>query len=667
MSSPSLPTPQSPLSDYTVFDYTAFNARTETVKDLSINYPLFSVRIDYNVAFNATTSADRELKAIIKMRNATSIPLYGLDIALNKTDHIYVNYVNGSDSDSTIEGGCPYYAGMIIQVLYDGTKWTVRDYNNASNVFASVASSNFTLRAIEASGENDSTTAGYAEVATDIETLQAVPISAKGASFLVNYTYNSTQELCSEVYGNSGNSLNYTGQVFWICSDNLLAYFALKQYDENVSNTIGGKLKNYTKTYSLTNDSSGLPISYKHEPILGDVLPLGMPLNPGNNTNGPFHYYELENGSSYVLVTEVNNETPWTTWVSYADELAWQGMSYINQNKTAEALAFYNSMMSLWDGYGFADAAYSNSSVPQYGHYEAYKLALAIILRQRLGLPKPMQEYEMDDILLVCQQPDGGIATGYDRHLSTTGHVENTETTALVVIANVTKLPVAPTISVLSPQDKTYNIKKIPLTFAVNEVTSWVGYSLDETQNFTVAGNTTLPALNDGLHRIVVYANDTAGNMGSSDAAYFTIDTTPPNISNVIQTPLKDNVTWQDEVGVNATVTDALSGVEKVTMAYAYANSSGTWIEFVKMTGTEGNVWNATIPPLPFGTNVTYTITAEDNADNSITTREIGYPVISEFPSLIILCLFTITTLITAIGYRKKRFRTFINRLRYGA
>jgi len=318
---------------------------------------------------------------------------------------------------------------MIIQVLYDGTNWTARDYNNASNVFASVVCASFTLRAIEASGENDSTTAGYATV--EVVNI-SVPVSLNAAHYLLNYTYNSTLGLCSEVYGNSGNSLNYAGQVFWICSDNLLAYYALKQYDENVSNRIADTLRAYAKIYSFPTDSNGLPISYKHEAILGDVLPLGMPCNPGNNANGPFYYYELKNESSIVIGTEVNNGTSWNTWVSYADELAWQGLSFMNQNRTAEALACYNSMMSLWDGHGFAD---TNAQLN--GYYETYKLALAIILRQRLNLPKPYQESTMEDILAACQGSDGGIATGYNKNWSTSGHIENTETTALVVIANV--------------------------------------------------------------------------------------------------------------------------------------------------------------------------------------------------------------------------------------
>jgi hypothetical protein len=213
-----------------------------------------------------------------------------------------------------------------------------------------------------------------------------------------------------------------------------------------------------------------------------------------------------------------------------------------------------------------------------------------------------------------------------------------------------------PIISILSPENKTYPVNNVSLTFTVNEPTDWIGYSLNEATNVTITENTTLTDLSLGSHNIIAYANDTAGFMGASDRVYFTIDDiTPPNITDVCQIPHKDNVQPEDEVKVNATVIDDLSGVKQVTLNFT--NGNGTWIT-VDMTIFEGNVWNATLPAFPYCTNVTYVIIAEDAVNNTITTEEMGheyqYPVVPEFPSAMIMLLFTIATLLAVLLYKRK-------------
>ncbi len=87
-----------------------------------------------------------------------------------------------------------------------------------------------------------------------------------------------------------------------------------------------------------------------------------------------------------------------------------------------------------------------------------------------------------------------------------------------------------PFVSILSPENRAYPAKEVSLTFVLNDDISWIGYSLDNQMNVTTGDNATLVDLSDGIHTIVVYANDTAGNMGSSDTVYFIIDTISPNI-----------------------------------------------------------------------------------------------------------------------------------------
>jgi len=80
-----------------------------------------------------------------------------------------------------------------------------------------------------------------------------------------------------------------------------------------------------------------------------------------------------------------------------------------------------------------------------------------------------------------------------------------------------------PVVCILSPENLTYTTSSIPLIFTVNERTFSIGYSLDYLENVTIAGNTTLTDLSNGSHSIIVYANDTSGNTGSSNRVYFTV------------------------------------------------------------------------------------------------------------------------------------------------
>jgi len=82
-----------------------------------------------------------------------------------------------------------------------------------------------------------------------------------------------------------------------------------------------------------------------------------------------------------------------------------------------------------------------------------------------------------------------------------------------------------PTLSILSPENKTYAANDVLLNFTLSEPTSWIGYSLDGQTNVTVGGNTTLAGLSDGSHTLTVYAKDMAGNAGTSERVCFSIDT----------------------------------------------------------------------------------------------------------------------------------------------
>ena len=78
-------------------------------------------------------------------------------------------------------------------------------------------------------------------------------------------------------------------------------------------------------------------------------------------------------------------------------------------------------------------------------------------------------------------------------------------------------------IEVTSPRSQTYNASSVSLFFIVNKPALWTGYCLDGQDNVTISGNAPLTGLQNGVHRLVVYSNDTLGNMGASATIAFNV------------------------------------------------------------------------------------------------------------------------------------------------
>jgi hypothetical protein len=213
------------------------------------------------------------------------------------------------------------------------------------------------------------------------------------------------------------------------------------------------------------------------------------------------------------------------------------------------------------------------------------------------------------------------------------------------------------TIQIISPENKIYATDSIPLIFTINKAVLWIGYALDGQENVTISGNITLTNLADGEHDVVVYAKDICSKISVSNKVFFGVDTTPPDITDVSQIPDAENVFDEDIVEVNATVTDNFSGVKQVLLNYTIGN--GTWI-IVNMTNLQENVWSGTISGFEYCTWVNYTITAEDNVGNMITTLEVygyqfRYHVIPEFSPILAFPMLAAAAMLTALFIRRKR------------
>jgi N-acetylneuraminic acid mutarotase len=87
-----------------------------------------------------------------------------------------------------------------------------------------------------------------------------------------------------------------------------------------------------------------------------------------------------------------------------------------------------------------------------------------------------------------------------------------------------------PIIEILFPENKTYDSTDIKSVFTVDEQVVSINYSLDDGEEVSVTGNVTLPVLSEGSHKLIFYATDNVGNVGSSDTVFFNIQLFPTTL-----------------------------------------------------------------------------------------------------------------------------------------
>ncbi len=186
---------------------------------------------------------------------------------------------------------------------------------------------------------------------------------------------------------------------------------------------------------------------------------------------------------------------------------------------------------------------------------------------------------------------------------------------------------VAPRVQITSPENKSYS--SVSLMFTVNRGTQWMGYSLDNLANVTVNAETHLFNLSQGAHNIIIYANDSLGNMGVSNTVFFSLDTLPPNIKMILpQNQSYDSSDVQLTFALSESVTNlaySLDGQENVTI-----------------------IGNVTLPALSNGSHK-LTLYATDETGNL--AEKTVYFNIAPFPIIAVAAASAIVIIALAGGY----------------
>jgi hypothetical protein len=103
---------------------------------------------------------------------------------------------------------------------------------------------------------------------------------------------------------------------------------------------------------------------------------------------------------------------------------------------------------------------------------------------------------------------------------------------------NFTIDTIEPNVSLLSPENRVYNMSDLSLNFTVNEPVSQVSYSLDGQTNVIIIGNATLVSLPYGEHNVLVYATDNAGNIGSKTINFTIMEPPEPFPTTIVLTSI---------------------------------------------------------------------------------------------------------------------------------
>lgn len=97
-------------------------------------------------------------------------------------------------------------------------------------------------------------------------------------------------------------------------------------------------------------------------------------------------------------------------------------------------------------------------------------------------------------------------------------------------------LVTAPAIT-LTQETKNYQSGTIPIELVVSEPSS-IRYSMDNANNITINGNTTLTNVSKGNHNLTIYATNHAGECCASNTVKFNVENQIENVNNLLDNPL---------------------------------------------------------------------------------------------------------------------------------
>ncbi len=196
-----------------------------------------------------------------------------------------------------------------------------------------------------------------------------------------------------------------------------------------------------------------------------------------------------------------------------------------------------------------------------------------------------------------------------------TNHVININGTVILYADSVKDVifdTTPPSLTISSPTNIDYYQDTVWVNVTTNESVVWCGYELDSAANQTMNGNETQwyynsTGLSNGSHNVVVYCNDSSGNIGVSTPQYFTI----------ILPPEKDF-----KIQRGYTIMNAASATATITAGVDYTAPTGP--AFIRLTNTRLSGMGRTSGGTQNADDFTTYISNPENLGTSITFERHG-------------------------------------------
>lgn len=322
----------------------------------------------------------------------------------------------------------------------------------------------------------------------------------------------------------------------------------------------------------------------------------------------------------------------------------------MNVTKMYEALFHTVTPQSEWDNIWAITLGYNNTA-----GFAAYAYAWQDNDRAASGGYAPIGPGTYTVAIIEFKGIGNGRST-LDFGLIVAGDINAMPVPATGVKGSVTVGNVPPLIEILSPQDGGYSTIPVNLTLRISGKTSWIGYSLDNQANVTFTNN--LIQVSDGQHSLQVYANNTAGQMASSNITTFIADQTPPTI-NLAVSPSTSGDALEFTLGTykwkyNFSASGSHAHLSNIS-AYFWDFGDGTNATGVMVTHEyrQPGTYNATLEVTDLAGN-----TAEQSTNIVIGSAPGSLPSLGLVAAVVIPVVWAIALAFYAIRFRRKTRKT---------